>query len=260
VRSKRKLLLAAVAFVSANLFGSTALAFAPVGPPTASLKTEQWSLGLDYAHSEIDFEIEWKSDYASGIPDSKATDMESEVYLARYRYGVNEDFEFCWFLGASDLRGTIDTDEYDSDFDFNGGFGFKWTFLKDQDGVLSWGLAYQMDWMLGDDNYIYDLTTYGYGIQEADVDFDSFDIFIALGPTLKMGGLSLYGGVAFYYFDADFEIEYANIKIIEGNVDEEMLGGYGGATIDLGENNSIYAEYVYSEDAWVMGGGIVFKF
>jgi len=258
VHNKRKFLLAAVAFVTANLCSSTVLAFAPVGPPTGSLKTEQWSLGTDYSRSEIDFEIDWSSSYASGVPKSFATDMKTDTYLVKYRYGFNEDWEICLFLGASEIKGKIDTDDFDGDHDFNGGFGFKWTFLKEED--LSWGLVYQMDWMMGDDSYITDMSVYGFGTNKADVELDSFDIFLALGPTLKMENLSMYAGAALYYYDADIRIKYLNTTVTKGNVDEVLLAGYGGATVDLDDNISLYAEYMYSEDAWAMGGGFAWRF
>jgi hypothetical protein len=258
VHNKRKFLLAAVAFVTANLCGSTLLAYAPVGPTTGSLKTGQWSLGADYSRSEIDFEIEWSSDYASGVPKSFGKEIRTDSYLAKYRYGFNEDWEISLFLGACEIEGKIGNDIYDSDREFNGGFGFKWTFLREED--LSWGLAYQMDWMMGEDSYIIDMSTYGFGTNKADVELDSFDIFLALGPTLKMDNLSMYAGAALYYYDADIKVKYLNTTVTKGNVDEVLLGGYGGATLNLDENIELYAEYMYSEDAWAMGGGFAWRF
>lgn len=255
-------MLVAVTFLVANLCGSMALAFAPVGPPTAGLKTEQWSLGFDYAHGEIDFDIEWSSDFASGIADAKAKDMKSDSYLAKFGYGVTDEWEFYSFLGAADSRGKIEwygeTDDFDGGYDVSGGFGTKWTFLKDEN--LSWGLVYQMSWIQGDDSYSVDLSSLGLGTQEIDAALDSFDIFLALGPTYKMENWSIYGGLGLYYFDADIDIDLMDTTILEGDADETSFGGYVGTAIDLDANASLYAEYMLTNDAWAIGTGFVWRF
>jgi len=260
------MLLLIVVFVAASLSGSTAFAVAPVGPPTAGLKTGQFSVGFDYAHSEIDFDIDWKSDFVSGIPKSKAEGMKSDAYLAKFGYGIGDNWEFYGFLGAANSRGKIKDEgglidgsiDFDGGHNFSGGFGAKWTFLKEE--KLSWGTVYQMSWSQGNDSYLFDLSDYGFGTAEVDSDFKSFDIFLAIGPTYEMGNWRIYGGPALYYYNSDIDIEYLDTTIVKGEVDEAMFGGYAGTEIDLDASSSIYGEYMLTGDAWAFGTGIKWKF
>lgn len=254
---KTKMLPLAI-FVVANLCVSMAFAIAPVGPPTAGLETGQWSVGFDYGHSEIDFDIDWKSDFASGIPKSKAKGMESDAYLVKFNYGISDDWELYGFLGAADFGGKIDEDSFDGGSNFSGGFGTKWTFAKDEQ--LSWGVVYQMSWSSGDDSYDLDLSAYGYGIETIDAEVDSYDIFLALGPTYEMGNWRVYGGAGLYYFSADIDIEFADVTVLEGDVDETMFVGYVGAEVDLDDSTSLYFDYMLADDAWAIGTGVTWKF
>jgi hypothetical protein len=266
---EKKLLLLGVVVVVC-LCGATAMALAPVGPPTAGLKSQEFSAGFDYAHSEIDFDIEWSSDFASGIEDAKAKNMKSDAYLAKFGYGISDDWEFYCFLGAADMRGKIEwygeTDSFDGGQNFSGGFGTKYTFLKDEQ--LSWGIVCQMGWSQGDDSYDLDLTGYDtLGIETIDADFKAYDIFLAAGPTYKMGNWRIYGGAGLYYFNAGIDIKYMDTTILEGDADEASFGGYVGAQLDIKPNPSevskgcyLFGEFQFTGDAWALGTGIGWKF
>jgi len=264
MQRRKTLLLLGVVLTVVGLCSTGALAIAPVGPPTAGLKTGQWSAGFDYARGEIDFDIDWKSDFASGLPDTKAKDFKSDAYLAKLGFGMTDDWELYGFLGAADNRGKVEwTDGSSTSFDgghkFSGGFGTKWTFLKDE--KLSWGLVYQMGWSQGDDSYNLDLSAYGeYGTEKIDVDLDSYDIFLAAGPTYEMENWRIYGGAGLYYYDADIDIEYMDITVVKGDADEAMFGAYAGVEVDLDTSCSLYGEYMLADDAWVFGTGIKWKF
>ncbi len=264
---ERNNVLSGVLCVMVVMFCTSAFAIAPVGPPTAGLKTEQWSAGFGYAQGEIDnFDIEWSSDIVSGISDSKAKDMKSDAYLAKFGYGVSDDFELYGFLGAADSRGEIEgglisgSEKIDGGHDFSGGFGAKWTFSKAEQ--LSWGLVYQMSWSEGDDSIPnQDLSAFGFGASETvDAEINSYDIFLALGPTLEMGSWRIYGGAGLYYYDTDIGVDFMDTTIAEGDADEAMFGGYAGVAVDLNESTSLYAEYMLADDAWILGTGIVWKF
>ncbi len=253
---EKKMLPLAI-FVVANLCVSMAFAIAPVGPPTAGLETGQWSVGFDYAHGEIDYDIDWN---VAGLPKSKAKDMESDAYLVKFNYGISDDWEFYGFLGATDGSGKIDDISFGGGSNFSGGFGTKWTFAKDEQ--LSWGLVYQMGWQSGDDSDDIDTGAYGlgFGILPIDAEIDSFDIFLALGPTYEMGNWRVYGGAGLYYFDADIDLEYQNTTILKGDVDETMFVGYVGAEVDLDDSTSLYFDYMLADDAWAIGTGVTWKF
>ncbi len=259
----KKILLVAIVFVITSLCSSAALALAPVGPPTAGLKTGQWSTGFDYLRSELNFDIDWSSDYVSNIPKSKAKNMKSDAYLAKLSYGVSDNWELYGFLGVADSRGKVEGDDINGSFDggynFSGGFGTKWTFSKGE--KLSWGLVYQMSWWSGSESSTADLTAFGGGTAEkVNTDLKSFDIFLALGPTYKMQNWQIYGGLALYYYNADINLDAMSTTIAKGSADKALFGGYIGTLIDISENCSLYGEYMLASDASALGTGIVWKF
>ena len=109
---ERKNVLTGVLCVMFGILCSSAFAIASVGPPTAGLKAGQWSAGFDYAQGEIDYEIEWSTDFpldlaALGLIKSKAKDMKSDAYLAKFGYGVSDDWELYSFFVTADKRGKI---------------------------------------------------------------------------------------------------------------------------------------------------------
>jgi hypothetical protein len=263
---EKESVLAGVSCVMIGMLFSSAFAIAPVGPPTAGLKAGQWSFGFDYAHGEIDADIDWSSDFVSDIPDSKIKDAKSDAYLAKIGFGSG-DWDFYLFLGAADIRGKIEDEggvvdgslNFDGGHNLSGGFGTKWTIQKEE--KLSWGLVYQMSWSQGDDDFTFDLSDFGFGTAETiDVDNDSFDIFLALGPTYEFQNWRIYGGPALFYYDSDIEVEFMDVTILNGDVEEAMFGGYVGTEVDLDQNTSLYAEYMLADDAWMLGTGIVWKF
>jgi hypothetical protein len=247
------------------VFCSSAFAISPVGPPKAGLETGQWSIGLDYAYSEIDFDIDW--DYP-GLPDSKARNVKSNVFTSKFGYGVNSNFEIYGLLGMTDSGGNVSDDgglidgklNFDSDYEFYGGFGTKLTLLEDEQ--VSWGLVYQMSFWEAEDNRLglVDLTGYGYGIETVAADVDMFDILLAIGPTFEMGNWRVYGAPILYYCNGDIELETLGVNFLDGDINETLFGGYIGAEIDLAENSSVYAEYMLTEDSWLFGTGINWKF
>ena len=200
--------LLSVVVVVAILYSSTALAVAPVGPPTAGLKTGQWSVGFGYAHGEIDSAgMDWKSDFVSGIPSSKAKDVKSDAYLAKFGYGISDNWEFYGLLGVADLRGKLeDIADFDGDQDFSGCFGTKYTFLKD--GPLSWGTVYQMTWSKGKDSFALDASDYDEELGAVNIDskFKMYDIFLAVGPTYEMKNWRIY--VTLPHLLYHYELEY----------------------------------------------------
>lgn len=261
---KTKMLPLAIVFVVANLCVSMAFAIAPVGPPTAGLETGQWSVGFDYGHSEIDFDIDMSTDFAVdlaalGLNKLKGKDFKSDAYLVKFNYGISDDWELYGFLGAADGSGKVEEYSADGGSNFSGGFGTKWTFLKEEQ--VSWGVVYQMSWSSVDASDSFDLTGIdGFGVETVDAEIDSYDIFLALGPTYEMGNWRVYGGAGLYYFSADIDIEFADVTVLEGDVDETMFVGYVGAEVDLDDSTSLYFDYMLADDAWAIGTGVTWKF
>ena len=223
----------------------TALALGPLGPPTAGLKTGKFSVAGEYAFSDSDVEVEGET----------LKGLESNIFLGQLGYGISDDWEVYGLLGAADHE-IDDLDPLDFSYDFAYGFGTKYTFAKGE--KLSWGALFEMGWRSGDDSI-------DVGVDSADVDFDYFEMFIAVGPTWKVSEcFRIYGGPFFYMLDGDIEIEgtiEGEAFDVSGDMEEESeFGGYVGAEWDLSANACLYGEVQFTSDMTVYGGGIAWKF
>ena len=217
----------------------TAMAFGPLGPPTAGLKTGQFGIAAEYSYSDSDVEV-------SALGSSGTLEgLESNMFLGQIGYGLSDDWEFYGLVGMADHE-CDDLDPLDFGFDFAYGFGTKVTLAKDE--TLAWGALFEMGWRQGDDSL------YGIG-----VDIDYYEMFIAVGPTWNAAeGVRIYGGPFFYMLDGEID---TSISGISADLEEESnFGGYIGAEFDLCPNNSLYFEYQLTGDMQTFGAGIGWKF
>ncbi len=254
----RKIILTSLLCVMVGTFCQSAFAFSPVGPPKAGLKPGQFSFGFDYSHSDIKFEKIWTSDFMAGTLMSEIEDGKSDTYLGKIGYGINNGLEIYAIIGAADNTDTFENENFEGDNDFKGGGGIKLTLLEEEN--ITWGIVCQINWTQGEDSNEIDLSSYGYGIQEVNADLGTFDVFVAFGPTIQMGNFCVYGGPALFYHDLGIDVEYEGVTILESDSDEALFGGYAGIGIDIDDNLSIYSEYMLTDDIWVFGTGVVFKF
>lgn len=241
---EKKMLLFAVVLVVANVCGSTALAVAPLGPPTAGLKTGQFRAGFDYAWAESDVELSY------GGLSVTVKDTETNRFLANLGYGITDDWEVYFRLGGANIK----QDEFNGDYGFAYGFGTKATFAKDTN--LSWGALFQMGWTKSQDTY----TDTTFGLGNIDMEVDVYDIQIAVGPTYEMQGWRIYGGPMLYFLEGDLDFKAAGVS---GSIDieeESVFGGYIGAEFDLAENYLMYIDGQFTGDSVVIGVGIAWKF
>lgn len=217
------------------LLAAAAFAAAPVGPPTAQHKAGQFFVGFDYAQTELDVDVDFDGFQVS------LDDVEAKTYLARIGAGLFDQLELYGLFGAQDLDGTF----------FAGGIGTKLTLVPGE--TVSWGIVYQTLWTRTEGSETVE------GIS-GDAELKSFDIFTAFGPTIDMGSWRVYGGPGLYYYNADIDVDIDGIGEFEGEISETMFAAYAGAEIDLGENASVYGEYMFLEDGWSFGTGIGWKF
>ncbi|MBN2455232.1 MAG: outer membrane beta-barrel protein [Sedimentisphaerales bacterium] len=229
----RKIVLTGVLCAMVGMLCSTAVAAAPMGPPTAGLKTGQFRVGVDYGYMEGD--IDTKVGEVDGF--------ESNTILANLGYGITDEIDIYGLIGASDG----DVDEFDSSYEPAYGFGVKATLARDEN--VSWGVVYQMLWVNPKDD-----------ISGVDVEIDAYDIKAAVGPSYNANGLKLYGGPMLYYIDGEIE---ASIGGLSGDADidqDVQIGVYAGLAIDLAENMSLMGEYQYTHDVETIGASLYWKF
>jgi hypothetical protein len=233
----KKLLLVVVILTALALTGS-ALALAPMGPPTAGLKTGQFRVGVEYAYSNEDMKVE----------DEKIDNVASNMIFGNLGYGIMDEWEAFGRVGVADTKADdmfgVSGLNFDGDFKFAWGFGTKVTFLKQEN--LNWGALFQMTWLKSDD------TISGY-----DFEVDFYEMQIAVGPTWKLNDtLSIYGGPFVHWIKGDVDVEGES-----GDLEEDSAyGGYVGVDAALADNTSLFGEFQLTGSGWAIGTGINWKF
>ncbi len=231
---EKKLLLVAVVLMVA---GSAALALPPMGPPTAGLKTGQLRVGVEYAYSDVDMELE-------GYELDSVT---SNMIFGNLGYGIMDDWEAFVRLGVANVD--YDDGDFSGDYGFAWGLGTKVTFLKQEN--LNWGALFQMTWTNSEDT-----------LGVVDVEVDAYEIQIAVGPTYKLSDtLSIYGGPFAHLIDGDVEGTIAGLGSATVDLEEDSaFGGYVGAEAVLADNTSLFGEFQFTGAGWAIGTGISCKF
>ena len=130
--------------------GSSALALAPLGPPTAGLNQRQLRLGGEYSYGETDLDIDGDT----------LNNVESSMIFGNLAYGITDTWEAYLRLGAAstefdvavpsyawpeEVRDVFVSDamvfpnvEFDGDYEFAYGLGTKCTFATQPEN-LHWG-------------------------------------------------------------------------------------------------------------------------
>ena len=110
------------------------------------------------------------------------------------------------------------------------------------DETIDWGAMLQMTWLSGDGKWE------GY-----DEEFDAYDLQIAVGPTIDMGGWDLYGGGYFYMLDGELKAKGQWKDDLE---EEDSFGGFVGATCEIMKNTDLAVECIFSRDTVGIGVNI----
>jgi len=228
------------------LLSSASLAIDFMGPPTAELNEGQWSIGFLYSASERDLEVE-----GNGI-NAALDDVETTRYGASLGYGLTDWWEFGLRLGVADSE----NDEFNGDSEFGISWGTKITFASEEN--IDWGALFQASWSKADDSNC-DLSALGLGTGN-DVDIDAYEIQMAVGPTVKMEGMTLYGGPFVYLVYGDLDRKLAGVTTNYDIEEDSAVGGYIGAAFDLAENTTLSVEYAAIDGGSAIGALIGWKF
>lgn len=217
-----------------------------MGPPTATHKVLQVSLGLEYSYSEENVKL---TDQGS-IPLDGLSDVERNTSSGNLGVGLLDDLELFFRVGAQTLQAN------ELDFDGNTdpllGAGTKVTFYRGE--RIDIGALFQWSTFEGDETGFIDILGFN-ALEEIRIDEHLF----AVGATVDMDGWRLYGGPLYYVFDGDVTItEIADpTRKIRADVEEESeFGGYIGGQLDLGAMGFLTVEYVHTGEAWGVGIGL----
>lgn len=217
------------------LFAGPVWALTFMGPPTSDIEAGQFGIGFDYSESETNIEIEGLS--------GQLTDVEANTYFARFILGIADGAELSARVGTGEIE--------DLGNEFAWGVGVKATLMESD--PLNWGALFQLTGLYGDDT-----DTFG-GFTITD-DFDVYEYQVAVGPTLKIGQLSVYGGPFFHFIDGDGDITILWTTSSYDFKQESEFGGYVGLSWNMDENTSLAVEYQATDDADAIGIGLVHRF
>ena len=283
---KTRLLVLGVVLVVVGLCASSV--FAVIGPPTAGLSKGQWSGGFDYSYSRQGLDTTkmkgTDNSYSvlgvlipgdSGPIDPfrlKNKDLKTQRYYGTSGYGIDDWWELNLSLGIADVKDTSKIDEAGAQWfginfanDFAWGWGTKITFAR-QDKV-NWGVAVQMNWL---DTSRSDTFSNGSHLYDRTMNLSTYDMLVAVGPTVDMGGWKLYGGPFYYFLNGDLDEKYTRydsgvlraINKESGDISEkDNFGGYIGAQFELAKNLGMTVEFSSTGGgSYGLGTGITVKF
>jgi len=229
----------------------------------------------------------------------KSGDFNTQRYVGRLAYGVSDSWTVYGQLGGANVEGKwrgsppVDPEEgevgvseglsLNFDNDFTWGLGTKVTFAKQP--KTDWGVAFQMNWLntswseKGSTTTDYDNFWTCSEVERDSIDLESYDIVIAVGPTVDMGGWRLYGGPFYYYLSGDIERKGETTEVDTGptgvgytgthsevnkysasaDLDADSnFGGYIGAQVDISKTCNATLEFAATGDGWGVGAGLTF--
>lgn len=273
-----------------GLLGTSVLASGFIGTPTAGLDKGQWSAGYEYAYSEQELEkTEVPGTQFTLNANREIVGSSSDGYTLKIKelkihrhdfslaYGIESWWEITASIGAADLK--MDTTApfgrpiSNLDTDYAWGLGTKFTFFK-QDKI-DWGLAAKWNWM---DNQADTSSTTDIGggtlvRNKLETMVEYWDLVIALGPTIDLGGWKLYGGPFYYYLDGDIKNRNTSSTYTGGTYTggsllkesgelkaEDHWGGYLGTQFALVKNWDTHIELSFTPDGWGVGAALQIQF
>ena len=284
---EKRLALLAAAFI-VMVSGSVVSALPPMGPPKALVGQDQWAVGVGFSHSRMDLEAfgtarERLDDAVPWLPASyakhKIEDLTSNMVLGRLSYGAFDNVDVFACLGLSDAQDDMtedlatggDGNQYeglDCSHGFAWGFGARATFWQESD--IAWGGLVQVLWENPSDGDISLIPTDGDPSRmTGDAELDLLEIQVAVGPTVQVNDLSVYGGPFLHFVSGDLDVSvtgtdaFAAVNRVElsQDVDQESeFGFYAGAQGAADQDTSWYVEFQITGDAWGIGVGGIRKF
>ena len=290
-----------IAIMSVSAFGAGFL-----GPPTAELEKGQWKVGYNYTYIDMDLEetktkgkifgdVETQNllrdlleNVNINVPMTfrdkfKIEDVKTQRHYATIGYGVEDWWEVYLQLGFADVKMKTKSedenvwDSYNFDSDFAWGLGTRITFYEQNN--IRWGTSVQMNWLdtSYDDKKSWGAETVGAEnwsdlTWKEQLDLETYDLLIAVGPTVDMGGWKLYGGPFYYYLSGDIDIKGNITGTLLGTLytagveqsgdlkADSNFGGFVGAQFPLTGNCDMTTELSFTGDALALGFGIGWKF
>ncbi len=260
-----------------SLNGTTAVALDPMGPPSTDIEHGQFSIGVDYSHSDTDLELNngvW-TEYLDGVfydcgdaVDLKLKDFKVNRGYVRLGYGISDNCEAFFRIGGSsaEFGDSIweDSEEFDSRTEPALGFGVKATLFDG--GNFKFGGLIQTNWA----GYDGKLDASHWASSDF-VEIDMLELQIAAGVTLMLSDrVSIYCGPFAHFIDGELDDTFSAVDTGTGGLltsrylwdieEDSSFGGYLGTQMELAENCSLNMEFQHTSAADAFGMGIVWRF
>jgi opacity protein-like surface antigen len=225
------------------LFGSTGYALDPLGPPKALLKEGQWSVGLEYAYSQTNTELEDGSLRGTPLPDRSSQLRANEAFV-NLRYGPP-------------LHGVVDV------FGRLGVVAFKDPTLQDGDADIAFGLgAAATVWKTGEKLDWGALVQFGRGESSTrgspSSEIEAWSLQMAAGPTYQIrDDMALYGGLFLDFLWGEFEGSNRLDWDMEQN---DPFGVFVGLDWTVKENADWTVEFQYAGSTLAIATGLRWTF
>ena len=273
----KKIWLSVFIFVIVGLSGATAVALDPMGPPSTNMQHGQFSIGIDFSHSNTDLELNngvW-TEYLDGVfydwgdaVDLKLKDFEVNRGYFHLGYGISENCEAFFRIGGSsaEFGDSIweDSEEFDSRAEPALGFGVKATLFDG--GNFKFGGLVQTNWA-GFDGKL----DASHWASSDFVEVDMVEVQIAAGVTLMLSDrVSIYCGPFAHFINGELDDTFSAIDTGTGGLltsqylwdieENSAFGGYLGTQMELTENCSLNMEFQHTSAADAFGMGLVWRF
>jgi len=274
-RHRSNVWFAGVAGLVVAMFCSAAFGLDPMGPPMSTLRQGQYSYGVDYSYSKMDFELTggtWVEHLDGTFFD--AGDAESftlkdfKMHKAYFTlgYGLADNAEVFFRLGGADANfgDSIweDYETFESDTSVAVGGGIRATFYEQ--GKMKFGGLFQTSWTKFDGELWAD-----HWVAADSVEIELMEIQAALGLTCELTeGSYIYGGPFFHYVRGELEDRFSedlggsllSSKYSWDVEERSTLGGYVGLQVGLGGNASFNVEYLHTSSADAVCANLTLRF
>lgn len=268
------------------MLGASAYATGFIGPPMAEIEAGRWDLGFEYSSSSEDMDTLSLSGIESDRYDESGqaysananlTDLETTQYAGVVSYGLSNDWQVSAKLGMAAITAqTSSTVNGSESLDFGNNFiygvGTKFNYYKIEDTV--WGISAQLNLLNGDcsrretGTTTHDSNDYDY-TESITYEIDSYDLILAIGPTLDTGGIRAYGGLYYHQFSGDYsenrynedDYPYWTRTDVSGDLEaSSSIGLFLGVQLLFVGDTNLKGELAISSDSFgfAIGGGYTF--
>ncbi|MHC4962079.1 MAG: outer membrane beta-barrel protein, partial [Planctomycetota bacterium] len=194
-------------------------------------------------------------------------DVKVQRHYCTIGYGLTDTWQLDFMLGGADIKQENKFEGEDEWFGTNFDTGFAWGVgtritLSENDSI-KWGVSAQVNSLDSEIEEKYDDA--GNPTKQTG-NFESYDLLVAFGPKVDMGGWKLYGGPFYHILDGELDVK-ENVEGVEADtakanadLEQDGFGGFIGVQFNIYEGVDLTTEYSATSDGWAASLGIAWTF